>query len=77
MDQLWLFPAAPALAFILDLLLGDPCRLPHPVRLIVRCIRVLELFLRSFLKGLWVERAGGVLLMLLVAGMAALKGMFQ
>jgi len=52
MDRLWLFPAAPALAFVLDLLLGDPCRLPHPVRLIGRCIRMLELFLRSFLKGL-------------------------
>lgn len=68
MDRLWLYPAALGLAFALDLLLGDPRRLPHPVRWIGWGISVLERVLRCFLKGARAERIGGVLLVLLVAG---------
>jgi adenosylcobinamide-phosphate synthase len=74
MNQWWLFPVAPALAFATDLLLGDPRRLPHPVRMIGWCIRVLEKLLRSFLKGPQAkrERASGMILVFLVAGGAYL-----
>lgn len=68
MDRLNHYPAALALAFALDLLLGDPRWLPHPVRWMGRGISFLERILRSILKGARAERAGGVLLVLLAAG---------
>jgi adenosylcobinamide-phosphate synthase len=39
----WLVPAA----FTLDLLLGDPRRLPHPIVMIGACIKRLEELLRE------------------------------
>lgn len=56
--------ALPA-GFLLDLLLGDPPRLPHPVRWIGRSIGLLEKPLRRWLP----ERIGGLVLLLLVTGL--------
>lgn len=56
-----------ALAFILDLFLGDPEHWPHPVRWIGRLIRFLEYFLRRiFSKNR--ERFAGILLVILTCG---------
>ena len=57
-------PAVPLLAgFLLDCIIGDPYRLPHPVRLIGRLIAKLEQFVRSRMNDL---RRGGVFLALTV-----------
>ncbi|MEW5745561.1 MAG: adenosylcobinamide-phosphate synthase CbiB [Nitrospirota bacterium] len=53
-------------AFLLDLLVGDPRWLPHPVRIIGRAISSLEKVIRSFCKSAAGERLGGVLLVLAV-----------
>jgi adenosylcobinamide-phosphate synthase len=64
---------------ILDLFLGDPRWLPHPVVYIGRLITALEKVLRSIVRN---ERAGGVLLLLLTVGatagaaMAVLEGAY-
>ena len=57
-------PAVIGLALLLDLALGDPPWLPHPVVLIGRLISTLETWLRR-----WVpfERAAGVVLLLVTA----------
>lgn len=52
--------------FLLDQLLGDPPRWPHPVRWLGRLITLLEPPLRA----LFPERLGGVVLLLLVSGTA-------
>ncbi len=36
-----------AIAFVLDILIGDPKWLPHPVRIMGRCIEYLEKVLRN------------------------------
>ena len=57
------------LAFALDLLLGDPPWLPHPVRLMGRAITALEGFLRrKFPPTPEGERAAGFVLALLLLG---------
>lgn len=48
-----------ALAYILDLIFGDPRWMPHPVKGIGWLIKKLELFLREAIKN---ERAGGIIL---------------
>lgn len=53
------------IAILLDLILGDPRWLPHPVVQIGRLITLLEKPLRWFVPG---ERAGGVLLLVLTVG---------
>jgi len=55
----------PVIATVLDLLLGDPSRLPHPVRLIGRWLDWLEGYARQWVLGL---RLSGVLCVLLTAG---------
>jgi len=55
-------PALIALALLLDLLLGDPRWLPHPVVQIGRMISALETPLRSSITS---QRAAGVLLLLI------------
>jgi len=69
------------LAYLLDLLLGDPRWLPHPVRWIGRYIIYLEGRIRSFIKnpsstplyqrekgGIRAERIGGLFLFIIVVG---------
>jgi adenosylcobinamide-phosphate synthase len=63
-DALLIIPAA----VLLDLLLGDPRWLPHPVVGIGRLIAVLEKVLRKTVPD---ERLGGVLLLLLTVGITA------
>ncbi len=59
-------PTILILAFLLDLLIGDPRWLPHPVRLIGSAISVLERFLRRFVSSPAGERAAGVVLVLAI-----------
>ena len=60
-----------ALGFALDCLLGDPAWLPHPVRWIGRLICGLERLLRRvFPASPGGERAAGILLVLLTAGIS-------
>src|SRR5689334_1875568 len=54
-------------AILLDLLLGDPRRLPHPVVYIGRLITALEKVLRRVVRN---ERAGGVLLLVMTVGIS-------
>lgn len=51
-------------AFLFDILIGDPRWLPHPVRIIGKCITGAEGVLRRFFKTANGERWGGVLLVL-------------
>ncbi len=55
------------LAFILDLLIGDPGWLPHPVKLIGCFVSKLEYILRKVFKGSIMERLGGIILVLIVS----------
>jgi adenosylcobinamide-phosphate synthase len=55
-------------AVILDLLIGDPCRFPHPVVFIGRLINTLEKALRRLCRD---ERFGGVVLLLLTIAISA------
>jgi len=57
----------PAMALVLDLLLGDPRRLPHPVRLIGRWLDWLEPRARGLKLGL---RLSGVLAVLVTTGLS-------
>ncbi|HTR44356.1 MAG TPA: adenosylcobinamide-phosphate synthase CbiB [Thermodesulfovibrionales bacterium] len=54
------------LAFLLDLAIGDPRWLPHPVRIIGKGIAGIETLMRRHLRSPLHERAGGVLLVILV-----------
>ena len=59
-----LIPAIPLiLGFILDCIIGDPYKMPHPIKLIGRLIGGLEKLVRSRMKNL---RSGGVILALTV-----------
>ncbi|MHC4453624.1 MAG: CobD/CbiB family cobalamin biosynthesis protein, partial [Planctomycetota bacterium] len=56
-------PLQIAIAFILDILIGDPRWLPHPVKMIGMCIEYLEkVLLRSFTS----ERIAGIFLAFIV-----------
>ncbi len=57
-------------AYVLDLLLGDPRWLPHPVVLIGRVIEGMEGALRKWARSPGALRVAGVVLLLLVAGLA-------
>ncbi|MEK6697930.1 MAG: adenosylcobinamide-phosphate synthase CbiB [Nitrospirota bacterium] len=54
------------IAFILDLVFGDPRWLPHPVRLIGRLIQRTEIVLRRFAKTPKAEKAAGVILVMVI-----------
>lgn len=56
-----------ALAYILDLIFGDPRWMPHPVKGIGWLIKKLELFLREAIKN---ERIGGIILVISVIGVS-------
>ena len=55
-------------SYILDLLLGDPCWFPHPVRIIGKIINLLDNLLRRKQKK-WIERIKGMLMFFIVVGM--------
>ncbi len=55
-------PAILVLAFLLDMTIGDPRRLPHPVRVIGKAITKTETFLRKYFKSPSQEKMAGVLL---------------
>ncbi|MBI5642697.1 MAG: cobalamin biosynthesis protein CobD [Deltaproteobacteria bacterium] len=63
-------PAVLILAFVFDLIAGDPERLPHPVQVIGRGISLFERIIRRFAKTPSSERTGGIILALLIAGLA-------
>lgn len=64
-------------AYLLDLILGDPKWLPHPVRWIGRYIAFLEKRLRRFAKSPAAEKAAGVLVFIIVVGTVfGLTGLF-
>ena len=53
-------------AFILDLIVGDPKWLPHPVRVIGALIDFLDGFIRPFCPTSAAERRGGILAAIIV-----------
>lgn len=61
-------PVILVLAYGLDLLIGDPERLPHPVRWIGRAVLFFEKVIRRFARTPFQEKAGGALLTVLTAG---------
>src|SRR5262249_44891388 len=64
----WSLPLGAAL----DAWLGDPQGWPHPVRLIGRLIQVSERGLRRLAgRAAWAQRAAGVVLVVVVAGLTA------
>jgi adenosylcobinamide-phosphate synthase len=60
------------LAFFLDLLIGDPRWLPHPVRIIGKAISTAELLIRRFCTSAEREKAAGVVLVVLIVGLTGL-----
>lgn len=57
-----------ALAFILDLLVGDPRWIPHPVVIIGKGISLLEKILRNTIGKIFGLKAAGVFLMVIIVG---------
>ncbi len=55
-------PILLTLAYALDLAIGDPRQIPHPVRIIGRAIEVMEKYLRNIFKGDKGEKRAGVIL---------------
>ena len=60
-------PVLLMLAFLLDLVIGDPRRLPHPVRMMGGTIRRTEIYLRKLKVS---EKLKGILLVTTIVGMA-------
>jgi len=58
------------LAFLIDLVVGDPVGVPHPVKIIGQAIGRLERFLRRWTMSSRGERMAGILLALLIPGTA-------
>jgi len=56
------------LAYIFDLVIGDPGWLPHPVRIIGRVITTMEALFRKIFKSPFMKHLAGVLLTVLVVG---------
>ncbi|MCX7914354.1 MAG: adenosylcobinamide-phosphate synthase CbiB [Thermodesulfovibrionales bacterium] len=63
-------PAVLILAFIVDLAIGDPRWLPHPVRLMGGAITQVEAFLRKIFKTPKEEKVAGVFLVMIIVGLA-------
>lgn len=68
MSALVLSPLCFVAAYVLDLVMGDPQWLPHPVRLIGRAIEAGETILRTRSRGKASEFLKGMVLTLIVAG---------
>ncbi|MCL4457114.1 MAG: cobalamin biosynthesis protein, partial [Nitrospirae bacterium] len=62
-------PAILAAAFLLDIAVGDPRWLPHPVRIIGKAITKTEISLRKYFKSPLQEKMGGILLVIIVVGL--------
>lgn len=60
-------PSEMLLAFLVDLTIGDPRWLPHPVRLIGKAISRSEMFLRMRFSAPSGERMAGLLLVIIIA----------
>lgn len=56
------------IAYIVDLLVGDPLWLPHPVVLIGKCITKLELYARQLFKSPAALKMAGVFIVVLIVG---------
>ena len=61
-------PAYLAAAFLLDLAIGDPRWLPHPVQVVGKAVVVLESLLRRLLGPLHEIAAGVILVCIIVPG---------
>lgn len=59
-------PAILIAAFLLDLAIGDPGWLPHPVRIMGGAISKTEIFLRRHFKSPFQEKIGGMLLVFII-----------
>ncbi len=64
------------LAFILDLLIGDPRWMPHPVKLIGLFVKGIELIFRKIFKGPFLEALGGIFLVLIVVSVTFIVSSF-
>lgn len=60
------------LAYIIDLLIGDPIRIPHPVVYIGKAIRKVEGFLRKFVKTNHSAKIAGIFLVIIIVGGSSL-----
>lgn len=69
-NSVFFFPLILSAAYALDLAAGDPVWMPHPVRCIGCGIVLLEGLLRRFAKTPFMERLSGVLLCIVIAGLA-------
>ena len=65
-SELSISPALLMLAFLLDLVIGDPRRLPHPVRMMGGTISRTEIYLRKLKVS---EKLKGILLVTTIVGM--------
>ncbi|MDP3260655.1 MAG: adenosylcobinamide-phosphate synthase CbiB [Thermodesulfovibrionales bacterium] len=72
-SELSISPALLMLAFLLDLVIGDPRRLPHPVRIMGSAISRTEIYLRKWKVGSkkWevLEKFKGIFLVTTIVGM--------
>lgn len=63
-----ILPALPlVIGFLLDVLIGDPYSLPHPIRAVGKLIAAMEKFVRSHFKDL---RKGGIFLVITVVAVS-------
>ncbi|MCI0442482.1 adenosylcobinamide-phosphate synthase CbiB [bacterium] len=63
-------PAILACAYVLDLVMGDPEWLPHPVRIIGKMVERGEWMIRKLVRSSWSEFAGGALLSVSIVAVA-------
>ena len=68
-------PAILAAAFLLDIAVGDPRWLPHPVRIIGKAITKTEISLRKYFKSPLQEKMGGIFLVIIITFSAFLSAL--
>jgi adenosylcobinamide-phosphate synthase len=71
-----IYPAIIVAAFFLDLAIGDPQWLPHPVRVIGKVISKSERILRNLFKTPFEEKIGGIILTAFVTGSTFASAVF-
>ena len=62
------FLAILVLTILLDAVMGDPRILPHPVRVMGKCINIFEQFARRIGNGAIFERTAGIVLAIVITG---------